>query len=56
MRQAMITLGCICLAAAVCEQMLDGSRYFPAVRLALGLELASLALSAGLELVKMLNG
>ena len=45
MRQAIETVAGLCLMAALCEQLLDGSRYFPAVRLALGLEIAWLAVS-----------
>ena len=56
MRQAMMTVSCICLAAALCGQLLDGSRYFPAIRLVLGMEMAAMAVSGLLELWKMLNG
>lgn len=45
MRQAIETVAGLCLMAALCEQLLDGSRYFPAVRLALGLEIAWAAIS-----------
>lgn len=45
MRQAILTAASLCLLAAVCEQLLDGSRLFGAVRLALGLEIAWAAVS-----------
>lgn len=45
MRQAIETVASLCLLAALCEQLLDGSRYFGVVRLALGLEIAWAAIS-----------
>lgn len=45
MRQAILTVTSLCLMAALCEQLLEGSRYFGAVRLVLGLEIAWAALS-----------
>lgn len=56
MQQAMLSLFCICMAAALCEQLLDGSRYLPAVRMALGFELAAQAAAGLLHLWKTLNG
>ena len=56
MNQALMTLCCACMAAALCEQMLDGSRFFPAVRLVLGMELTAMAVSGLPELWKILNG
>ena len=56
MKQAIFTLSCICMAAALCEQILDGSRFFPAVRLVLGMEIAAVSVSAILNVWKMLNG
>lgn len=45
MRQAILTGASLCLMAALCEQMLRESRFFGAVRLALGLEIAWAALT-----------
>lgn len=45
MRQAVLTAASLCMLAALCEQLLDGSRFFDAVRLALGLEIAWVAVS-----------
>ena len=56
MSQALMTLCCACMAAALCEQMLDGSRFLPAVRLVLGMELAAMAVSAVSAIWKILNG
>ena len=55
MNQAVITLCCICMAAALCEQMLEGSRFLPAIRLALGMELTMMAVSAVSALLNILN-
>ncbi len=56
MKQAIMAISCICLAAALCEQMLDGNRYFPAMRLALGMEMAAMAVSGLMRAWDMLNG
>lgn len=56
MNQALMSLCCACMAAALCQQMLDGSRFFPAVRLVLGMELAAMALAAATGVLKILNG
>ncbi|MBQ8507915.1 MAG: hypothetical protein IJ466_10865 [Clostridia bacterium] len=56
MQQTILAVSCICMAAALCEQLLDGSRYFPAVRMVLGLQIAAAAVSGILKLWKMLNG
>lgn len=56
MNQVLMGLCCACMAAAFCEQMLDGSRFFPAVRLVLGMEMAAMAVSAVSGLWKTLNG
>lgn len=56
MRQLVIAISCICMVAAICEQMLDGSRYFPAIRTALGMRFAAVAVSGILAAWKMLNG
>ena len=45
MRQAILTVASLCLMAALSEQMLDGSRYFGVVRLALGLEIVRALIS-----------
>lgn len=56
MSQALMTICCVCMAAALCEQLLDGSRYFPAVRLVLGTEIAAMAVAGLLKLWQMVNG
>ena len=45
MRQAILTSASLCLIAALYEQLLGGSRLFGAVRLALGLEIARVAVA-----------
>lgn len=55
MRQLILTISCICIAAALCEQLLAGNRYFPVIRMALGLELAAAAAAWLLEAWKLLN-
>lgn len=52
----MMTVGSICLMAALCGQVLEGGRYFPVLRLALGMEIASMVVSGVMELWKILNG
>lgn len=56
MGRTVTSICCICVAAALCEQMMDGSRYIPAVRLAVGMEIAAAAVSGLLKLWEMLNG
>ena len=55
MRQAIMTVASLCLMAALCEQLLDGNRLFGAVRLALGLEIASIAVALMEGLLKILE-
>ena len=56
MNQVLMSLCCACMAAAFCEQMLGGSRFFTAIRLVLGMEMAARALFAATGLWKTLNG
>ena len=55
MRQAILTISSLCLMAALCEQLLGGSRLFGAVRLALGLEIAGVAVALVEGLLKILD-
>lgn len=55
MRQIVLGISCICMAAALCEQLLEGNRFFPAVRMVLGLQIAAAAVAGILELWNMLN-
>ena len=50
-----MTIASLCMLAALCEQLLGGSRLFGAVRLALGLEIAGVAVALLEGLVRMLN-
>lgn len=43
MRQAVLAVAGLCLISALAEQLLQGGRFFGAVRMALGLEIACLA-------------
>lgn len=52
---ALYAAACICMAAALCEQIMDANRYFPAVRLALGLQLAAAAVGVLVRCAKLLN-
>ena len=55
MRQAILTIASLCLIAALCEQILCGSRLFGAVRLALGLEIAGAAVALVEGLLRILD-
>ena len=55
MRQAILTIAALCLMAALCEQLLGGSRLFGAVRLALGLEIVSAAMRLLEGVLEILN-
>lgn len=55
MTKSLYAAACICMAAAICEQIMDTSRYFPAVRLALGLQIAAAAAALLLKWAKILN-
>ena len=55
MRQAVLTIASLCLIAALCEQLLSGSRLFSAVRLALGLEIARVAVALVDGFLKILD-
>lgn len=55
MSNTLYAAACICMAAAICEQIMDADRYFPAVRLALGLQLAVAAVGALLRCTRLLN-
>ena len=41
MREAMLSMAAICLMSALCEQLMDNSRYFRCVRVVLGLEIVA---------------
>lgn len=55
MTKSLYAAACICMAAAICEQIMDTSRYFPAVRLVLGLQIAAAAAALLLKCAKILN-
>ena len=46
MKQFLTTVSALCMAAALCEQLTRQSRFFPAIRLALGLKIAAVAVTA----------
>ena len=48
--QALMRMCMICMAASLCEQILDGRCFYPAVRMVLGMELAAMVLGCVLEL------
>jgi len=56
MKQVLLVIAGLCMAAAICEQLMDGSRFFPAIRLVLGLEIASVVVSGAIQAWEMLNG
>jgi len=41
MRRAMLSAAAICMMAAMCEQLMDNSRFFRCVRMVLGLEIVA---------------
>ena len=41
MRRAMLSAAAICTMAAMCEQLMDNSRFFRCVRMVLGLEIVA---------------
>ena len=56
MNAALMTVSALCMAAALCEQLTRQSRFFPAIRLALGLRIAAVAVTAVCGAWRMLNG
>lgn len=46
MRGMLMTVAVLCMAAAFCEQLTRQSRFFPAIRLALGLRIAAVVVTA----------
>ena len=56
MKQLLMTVAALCMAAALCEQLTRQSRFYPAIRLALGLKIAAVAVTAVCGAWRMLNG
>lgn len=56
MKQLLTTLTALCMAAALCEQLTRQSRFFPAIRLAMGLRIAAVVVTAVCGAWRMLNG
>ena len=56
MKQLLMTVTALCMAAALCEQLTRQSRFFPAIRLALGLKIAAVVVTAVCGAWRMLNG
>lgn len=56
MKAALMTVSALCMAAALCEQLTQKSRFFPAIRLALGLKIAGVAVAAVCGAWHALNG
>ncbi|MDO5322762.1 MAG: hypothetical protein Q4G06_01985 [Clostridia bacterium] len=56
MKQLLMTVAALCMAAALCEQLTRPSRFYPAIRLALGLRIAAVAVTAVCGAWRMLNG
>ena len=56
MKQFFTAVSALCMAAALCEQLTRQSRFFPAIRLALGLRIAAVAVTAVCGAWQMLNG
>ena len=55
-KQLLTTVSALCMAAALCEQLTRQSRFFPVIRLALGLKIAAVAVTAVCSAWRMLNG
>lgn len=51
-REGIISVSCVCVIAALCEQLMDRSRYFRVLRMVLGLEIARLLLGCAVRLVQ----
>ena len=56
MRGMLMTLAVLCMAAALCEQLTRQSRFFPAIRLAIGLRIAAVVVAAVCGAWRALNG
>ena len=56
MKQLLMTVSALCMAAALCEQLTRHSRFFPAIRLALGLRITAVVVTAVCGAWRMLNG
>ena len=56
MRGMLMTVAVLCMAAALCEQLTRQSRFFPAIRLALGLRIAAVVVTAVCGAWRALNG
>lgn len=56
MKQFLAAVSALCMAAALCEQLTRQSRFFSAIRLALGLKIAAVAVTAVCGAWRMLNG
>lgn len=55
-KDALMTVAALCMAAALCEQLTQQSRFFPAIRFALGLKIASVLVVAACGAWQVLNG
>ena len=56
MKQLLTTVSALCMAAALCEQLTRQSRFFPAIRLAIGLRIAAVVVAAVCGAWRALNG
>ena len=56
MRQMLMTVCALCMAAALCEQLTRQSKFFPAIRLALGLRIAAAVVTTVCGVWQTLNG
>ena len=52
MRQSVSSVSCLCILAAICGQVMKGSRFAGALRMALGLEISRTLLMMLDELVQ----
>jgi len=50
LRSGLLSVVGICAIAAICEQLLDSSRFFKVVRMALGMEIARILIGCVLPL------
>ena len=41
MRENMLSMAAVCMIAAMCEQLMDNTRFFRCVRMVLGLEIVA---------------
>lgn len=56
MRQMLMTISALCMAAALCEQLTRQSRFFPAIRLVMGLRIALVVVAVVCGAWMKLNG